>query len=49
MAHMAWFRDGDSVVIRVGPDGKTLEIQDNHSPDPTAVTSDSEVNAEKPA
>jgi hypothetical protein len=38
-------RDGDTVMIRVSPDGKALEIGDNHVPDPTAVVPDSEVNA----
>jgi ATP-dependent Clp protease ATP-binding subunit ClpB len=39
-------RDGDTVVIRVSPDGKTLEIGDNHVADPTAVVPDPEVNAQ---
>ncbi|KAI0676172.1 P-loop containing nucleoside triphosphate hydrolase protein [Trametes maxima] len=32
-------RDGDVVRIRVSEDGKELDIQDNHSPDPTIATS----------
>ncbi|RDB27770.1 Heat shock protein 78, mitochondrial [Hypsizygus marmoreus] len=33
-------RDGDIVTIRVAEDGKSLDIRDNHSPDPTAITSE---------
>lgn len=29
-------RDGDVVIIRVGEDGSSLNIKDNHSPDPNA-------------
>jgi hypothetical protein len=32
-----FFRDGESVVIRVSSCGKTLEIQENHLPDPMIV------------
>ena len=39
-------RDGDLVKIRVGGSGK-LDIQDNHSPDPTVARPDSEVNPEE--
>ncbi|KAF8240339.1 P-loop containing nucleoside triphosphate hydrolase protein [Tricholoma matsutake] len=39
-------RDGDNVLIRVSPDGKTLDIRENHLPDPTVVVPDSEINAE---
>jgi len=38
-------RDGDLVKIRV--DGGKLDIQDNHSPDPTVARPDSEVNPEE--
>ena len=31
-------REGDTVVIRVAEDGKTLHIRDNHSPDPSAIS-----------
>ena len=41
-------RDGDTVVIRVFPDGKSLDIRDNHVPDPSVVVPDSEVNAQMP-
>jgi hypothetical protein len=39
VSHMmlACFRDGDRVVIRVSSGGKTLEIQENHLPDPMVV------------
>ena len=33
-------RDGDTVVIRVADDNKTLHIRDNHSADPSAVNAD---------
>lgn len=33
-------RDGDTVVIRVADDNKTLHIRDNHSADPLAVNAD---------
>jgi ATP-dependent Clp protease ATP-binding subunit ClpB len=39
-------RDGDTVTIRVGADAKTLDIKDNHSPDPTAVTAEPEVESQ---
>jgi len=34
------FRDGDTVVIRASADGSTLDILDNHKPDPTAVAAE---------
>ncbi|KAF6753367.1 P-loop containing nucleoside triphosphate hydrolase protein [Ephemerocybe angulata] len=40
-------RDGDTVFIRVKEDGKSLDIKDNHEPDPTTVKPDSEVNPEE--
>ncbi|KAF5341203.1 hypothetical protein D9611_005907 [Ephemerocybe angulata] len=40
-------RDGDTVAIRVKEDGKSLDIKDNHEPDPTTVKPDSEVNPEE--
>lgn len=39
-------RDGDMVTIRVSQDGNTLDIKDNHSPDPTAVTAEPEVESQ---
>lgn len=39
-------RDGDTVVIRVADDGKTLHIHDNHSADPSAVSTLSTSNAD---
>lgn len=32
-------RDGDTVKIRASEDGKTLEIEDNHVPDPSIAAS----------
>ena len=32
-------RDGDTVHIRASEDGKTLEIKDNHAPDPSIAAS----------
>ncbi|KAG6872381.1 hypothetical protein C0995_010133 [Termitomyces sp. Mi166 len=37
-------RDGDTVKIRVSEDAKSLVIHDNHSPDPSAISSDEGVN-----
>ncbi|KAF8637008.1 hypothetical protein AX17_003105 [Amanita inopinata Kibby_2008] len=39
-------RDGDTVKIRVSDDGKSLDINDNHDPDPLVIASDSEVSAQ---
>ncbi|PIL30251.1 transporter [Ganoderma sinense ZZ0214-1] len=38
-------RDGDTVQIRASEDGKTLEIKDNHPPDPTIAASATPVEA----
>ena len=38
-------RDGDTVQIRSSEDEKTLEIRDNHPPDPTIATNATPVEA----
>ena len=38
-------RDGDTVQICASEDGKTLEIKDNHPPDPTTATNATPVEA----
>ena len=38
-------RDGDVVQIRASEDGKTLDIKDNHPPDPSIGSSATPVEA----
>jgi hypothetical protein len=46
VAYRSCFRDGDVVVVRVSADETSLDIRDNHLPDPNVVVPDPEVNVQ---